>query len=121
MASTRNINTCGDYKIQQNAFQRNFEEVTFKYSANGSAYEPALPCGGSAPASFMWRDSLSHNPVEIESALFGINSTNLVNPQPPVYPQLKSLRNVSFFERPALIIPKPLVVPHGQRAFPVPE
>ena len=121
MASTRNINTCGDFKIQQNAFQRNFQEVTFKYGANGSAYQPALPCGGSAPPSLMWRDSLSYNPIEIESALFGINSTNLVDPQPPVNPQLKSLRNVSFFERTPLIMPKPLVVPDKQRAFPVPE
>jgi hypothetical protein len=121
MASTRNINTCGDYNIQQKSFRRNLDEVMYKYGANGAAYNPALPCGGSAPPSLMWRDALSGNPIEIESALFGINSTNLVTPQAPVYPQLKSLRSAKFFDRPEIVMPKPLVVPTDQRSFPVPE
>lgn len=121
MASTRNINTCGDYNLQQNAFHRNYQEVMYKYGSHGPAYNPAIPCGGSAPPSLMWRNALSRNPIDIESALFGINSTNLVNPQPPVYPQLKSLRSVKFFERPDIVMPTPLVVPRNQRSFPVPE
>lgn len=121
MASTRNINTCGDYKIQQKAFERNLQEVTYKYGAGGIAYSPALPCGGSAPPSLMNYHSLANNPVDIESSLYGINSTNLVNPQPPVYPQLKTLRNVQFFERPSIVMPEKLVVLNNQRAFPIPE
>ena len=44
----------------------------------------------------MWRDALSGNPIEIESSLFGINSTNLVDPAPAVIPQLKTLRETKF-------------------------
>jgi len=116
MTSTRNINTSGDYKLQQSAFNRNMDEVLYKFGSNGPAYNPALPCGGSAPPSMMMWDTLSHNPVEIESSLFGINSNNLVNPQPDIQPQLKSLRNVQFFKRPTLVIPKKLVIPTNQRA-----
>ena len=34
--------------------------------------------------SHMPREAFSKNSVEIESSLFGINSTNLVNPQQPI-------------------------------------
>ncbi len=121
MASTRNINTCGDYKIQQKAFHRNLEEVLYKYGSGGIAYSPALPCGGSAPPSLMNSHSLSFNPVDIESCLFGINSTNLVNPQAPVYPELKNLKEVKFFDRPSIVMPEKLVVLNNQRSFPIPE
>ena len=69
----------------------------------------------------MPRDTLSNNPVEIESALFGINSTNLVEPQPPVKAQLKSIPVKQFFQRTPLIMPKPLVIEHNQRPFPIPN
>ena len=121
MASTRNINSPGDYKLEQQTFARNLDTNLYKYGANGMAYNPGLPCGGSAPPSLMWRDALSGNPIEIESALFGINSTNLVNPAPAVVPQLKTLRETKFFDRMSLVMPKDLVVPANQRAFPVPE
>ena len=121
MASTRSKNDRGDYKLEQQAFARNLDTNLYKYGANGMAYNPGLPCGGSAPPSLMWRDALSGNPIEIESALFGINSTNLVNPAAPVVPQLKTLRDTKFFDRMPLVMPKDLVVPSNQRAFPVPE
>jgi hypothetical protein len=55
--------------------------------------------------------------VDIESALFGINSTNLVDPQAPVVPQLKQLPEVKFFERMAFFMPEPLVVEKASRPF----
>ena len=121
MSSTRNINTPGDYKQQQDVFSRNLDINLYKYGSNGMAYNPGLPNGGSAPPSKMWRDSLSSNPIEIESVLFGINSTNLVNPQSAVQPQLKTLRTTQFFDRLPLVMPKDLVIPSNQRSFPVPE
>ena len=64
---------------------------------------------------------LSYNPVEIEPSLFGINANNLVNPQPKVEPQLKTLPMKSFFDVQKVIMPEKLVVSKTQRPFPIPE
>ena len=69
----------------------------------------------------MPREAFSHNSVEIESSLFGINATNLVNPQAPVQPKLKQLPEKSFFERLPMYMPEPLVVERNQRPFPTPK
>ena len=58
---------------------------------------------------------LSKNPSDIESALFGIGSTNLVNPKKAVNPELKCLPSVAFFKRPQSYLPEPLVVEAYQR------
>ena len=60
------------------------------------------------------------NPVEIESYLFGINANNLVQPQPPVKPELHTIPEISFFNRLPIIMPKPLVVENKQRPLPIP-
>ena len=98
MASTRNNNTKGDYCLQQRSYAQARTYVDYTHSQVGSAYKNALPCLGSNP-SHMPRSAFSKNSVCIESALFGINSTNLVNPQTPVDPKLKTLPEVSYFER----------------------
>ena len=115
MASTSNKNTPSDYCLQQRAFELNEQYNTYVNSQVGMAYKPGLPCGGSAPASHMSREQLSYNPVEIESALFGIGSTNLVTPKPAVVPELKNLPNVAFFTRPQTLLPNPLVIEKNQR------
>ena len=120
MASTRNNNTKGDYCLQQRDYKDARIYLDYKYSQVGRAYENALPCLGSNP-SHMPRSAFSKNSVCIESALFGINSTNLVNPQTPVEPKLKILPEVSYFKRVPLFIPEPLVVENNQRPFPIPE
>ena len=120
MASTRNNNTKSDYCLQQRSYQSGRDYTEYKYSQYGHAYKPAIPCVGYMP-SHMSRDTLSNNSVEIESALFGINSTNLVNPQPPVNPELKTIPMKQFFQRTPLIMPKPLVIENNQRPFPIPQ
>ena len=90
MASTQNKNTKSDYCYQQRDFRGIFNHVSYVNSQNGRAYTDALPDVGYMP-SHMSRESFSKNSVDIESALFGINSTNLVDPQAPVVPQLKEL------------------------------
>ena len=57
---------------------------------------------------------LSYNPVDIESSLFGINSTNLVNPQPPVKPEIKILPSLNVVPTKKVIVmePKPANVTH---------
>jgi hypothetical protein len=69
----------------------------------------------------MPREAFSHNSVDIESSLFGINATNLVTPQKPVEPELKTLKEVSYFERMSVYMPEAMVVETDQRPFPVPK
>jgi hypothetical protein len=52
--------------------------------------------------------------------LFGINSTNLVNPAPCFTPEIKCLKTANVFKMPDVIMPVPLVVPKDQRPFPAP-
>ena len=120
MASTRNNNTLGDYKLQQKSYNDYMNYNEYQYSQNGRAYNNALPDLGIIP-SHMPREAFSNNSVEIESALFGINSTNLVNPQAPVNPQLTRLPEISYFQKTQTFIPEPLVVETNQRPFPVPK
>lgn len=120
MASTRNNNTPGDYRLQQKQFKESMQYNEYVNSQYGEAYSTAIPCLGITP-SHMPRNTLSSNPIDIESTLFGINSTNLVNPQPEVKPQLKTVPMKSYFEKTPLIMPKNLVVYKNQRPFPIPE
>ena len=65
---------------------------------------------------------LAKNPNDIESFLFGIGSTNLVNPQTPVNPELKKHDSLSIVDRKVpLIMPKDLILEADQRPFPVPN
>ena len=114
MASTRNNNMKGEYKLQQNAYSLGRMYNSYQYSQTGRAYNPAMPSIGIIP-SHMPRDTLSYNSVEIESMLFGINSSNLVNPQTPIRPNLKQIPTIPFFERLTVHMPKPLVLENDQR------
>ena len=114
MASTRNKNMPNDYCLEQNSYNDSFNYKFYKHSQYGSCVNPCIPSLGYTP-SHMSRDVFSHNPVEIESALLGINSTNLVEPQKPVQPYLKNIKQKDFFKRLPVIMPKPLVIEDNQR------
>ena len=120
MASTQNKNTPNNYCIQQRQFALAKKYSLYKNGQQGQAYQPAIPCVGYMP-SHMPRDTFSTNSVDIESALHGTNSTNLVNPQCCVTPELTPIPTRSFFERIPVIMPKPLVIENNQRPFPVPN
>lgn len=120
MASTRNINTPIDYALQQNEF-RQFENYTlYTNSQYGEAYNTQLPGIGLLPGQIPG-NNLSYNAVNTESFLFGINSTNLVNPAPTFTPEIKSLNSANVFELKPTFIPEPLVVEKYQRPFPIPN
>jgi len=120
MANTRNNNTPADYCLQQRSYSLGREYIEYPYSYTGKAYNPAIPCLGIMP-SHMPRSEFSTNSVQIESALFGINSTNLVAPQPHVKPNLKTLKFVPYFNTIPMIMPNPLVSENNQRPFPIPN
>lgn len=120
MASTRNKNMPNDYCLQQRNYSLANDYRLYQYSQSGKAYESSIPCIGYTP-SHMPRDTFSYNPIDIESNLFGINSTNLVYHQDQLIPDFKTLDFKNFFDRNPLIMPNPLVIEHNNRPFPIPN
>ena len=120
MASTRNKNMPSDYCLQQRNYSLANDYRLYPNSQTGKAYNPAIPCIGYTP-SHMPNSTFSYNPTDIESNLFGINSSNLVYHQAPLAPALKTLDFTSFFDRKAVTLPNPLVVEYGNRPFPIPN
>ena len=120
MASTRSTNCPANYCLEQRQNNLSKQYRLYENSANGAAFNPAIPTLGYTP-SHMNRDVFSMNPVAIESALFGINANNLVEPQQPVIPEFKEITFKPFFETIPLIMPKPLVLEGNQRPFPIPQ
>jgi hypothetical protein len=118
MASTRNINTPGNYSLEQRQYKQNQQYTLYKNSQYGEAYSTKMPGNGLLPGQLPV-EKLSGNPIQIESFLFGINSTNLVNPEPCLVPELKCLETANIYAKPATIMPLPLVIERN-RPFPCP-
>lgn len=118
MTSTRNNNTRGDYNLEQHHYALARSYNNYKHSSQGCAFKPSIPSIGITP-SRMARNTLSKNPIEIESMLFGIGSSNLVQPQKPIKPELKKVPTSVFFDRLPVHMPKPLVVENKQRPYPI--
>lgn len=112
MASTRNKNMPNEFclfKRENNNILNNrvFENRRF-------AHVNALPCAG-INVGHMPNTVLSENATDIESRLYGINATNLINPQKPMTPRIKKLPSIAFFDRPNVYLPEPLVIEKNQR------
>jgi len=101
MACTRDKNSPANYCLEQKAIKSTRDNLSYYYSPNGHAFRPALP--EHYNVTHMPGDVLSKNSTDIESALFGINSCNLVKPRDKVYPELNKLPTVSFFEKPEFV------------------
>lgn len=114
MASTRTNNTPGNYCLQQRKYQEGRQYTTYEYSAYGYAYDTQLPGNGLNPAQIP-SDKLSQNSADIESFLFGINSTNLVKPAGPLTPELTCLKSANIFETPTVFMPEPFIPLKNQR------
>jgi len=119
MASTRNKNTCGDYRLEQdvNHFHRDY--LLYNNSSTGEPFNPAF-AGDGVNFGKMPRNVLSQNPIDIESTLFGIGSTNLVNPKKPTLAKINKIQEKPFMTKMALTLPDPLVVEKNQRPFLIP-
>ena len=118
MASTRNKNTSGNYCLDQRQNTGIETWQLYKNGANGYAYDTKLPGNGLNPGQLPG-DTLSHNAVDIETFLFGINSTNLVNPAPALTPEFKCLKQADAFKSTPIIMPVPQAIPKYQRPFPI--
>jgi hypothetical protein len=117
MASTRNKNTPGNYCLDTKQNHRIESWQLYKNGGNGHAFDTRLPGNGLNPGQYPW-DELSNNAADIESFLWGINSTNLVKPASPLTPELKCLKSVNIYENKPIIMPIPQVINKNQRPFP---
>ena len=114
MASTRNKNTLGNYNAEQWSLNEQINYNTYKsYGVPQSAYY----AGDGLIHGRMASEQLSNNSCDIESQLFGIGSTNLVTPLPPVVPEIKPLQSLAIMNKTPVIIPGDLVVQGEQRYF----
>jgi len=118
MASTRSKNTPGNYCLEEREYALSQNYTLYQNSQYGSAYNTQLPGVGLLPAQIPG-NQLSHNAADIESFLFGINSTNLVTPAPVFTPELKNICSVNIFKKGPTYIPEPLVIQKNQRPFPI--
>ena len=119
MASTRNKNTSGNYCLEQREFAESSGYTLYPNSQYGAAYNTRLAGNGLNPGQIPW-NKLSYNAPDIESFLFGVNSTNLVNPAPIFVPELAKIDSVNIFEKGAILMPEPLVIQKNQRPLPIP-
>jgi hypothetical protein len=119
MASTRSRNTPGNYCLEQSQYKNSENYKLYPNSQYGAAYNTRMPGNGLLPAQIPW-NKMSYNAPDVESFLFGINSTNLVNPAPCFVPELNKVDSVNIFEKSPVFIPEPLVVEKNQRPFPIP-
>lgn len=120
MASTRNVNTPGNYCLEMAEYANSERYTLYPNSQYGSAYHTNLPGNGLNPAQIPG-NKLSENATDVESFLFGINSTNLVKPAPIFVPELKTIESVNIYKKENVFIPEPFVVPKNQRPFPIPQ
>ena len=115
MSSTRDINSKGNYSLEQKMSKYILDNLAFYNGPSGRAANPAFP--ELYTPSYIPADNLSYNSTDIESELFGIGSTNLVKEKEAVNPDLKNLSTVSFFERRNIVPQKKVYELKGQRPF----
>jgi hypothetical protein len=114
MASTRNKNTSINYSLEE-ARYKNFETYNlYKNGSSGEAINTNLAGNGVLQGAVAW-NKLSHNPADVESFLFGIGTTNLVNPMKHFTPELVQNNTVDFFKKTPTYMPDPLIVEKSQR------
>jgi hypothetical protein len=106
MASTRDKNARGNYKMEQAG---NNMRVNYSVNEYGRPVNSYHPGDGLLPAKTS-RTELSNNACDIESMLFGIGSCDLVNSRPTIQPVLKSVKSLSIIDRSELILPEPMSV-----------
>lgn len=114
MSSTRNINTPGDYELEQLRYKQNLEYNTYIHSSYG-IQDKTYFSGDGLIMGRIPSSQLSKNYTDIETNLFGIGSTNLVSPRPEITPKFKELKSLSIIDRLPVILPEPIVIEPNQR------
>jgi hypothetical protein len=116
MSSTRNKNTTGDYRAEQNINNNNVDYLINKEYSYGQPLNTYLPGNGLLQGRVA-AENLSFNSVDIETQLFGIGSTNLVTPKINEVLETKSLQSLSIINKLPVIVPEPLIIHSNQRPY----
>jgi hypothetical protein len=107
MASSRNRNTTGNYEFEMQELNRFRNHILYKGSvSNDTTYYPGNGLLGCKNPNLI----LSNNYADIETVLFGIGSTNLVNPKKVENFIFHPFKILDVQERTKAILPEPLVV-----------
>lgn len=107
MASTRNKNTQGNYKLEKTA---NINQSLYPLYEESRIVKPTYHPGDGLGPARMGTFELSENWCDIETGLFGIGSNNLENPQPEVVPKLKNIQSLHVIDKLPLFVPRPMNV-----------
>jgi len=112
MASTRDRNCLGDYRLEQ---KKNIQSREYSLYKEFGVPQTVQFAGDGLLMGRMANHTLSSNSCDIESQLFGIGANNLVKPKEKVNPDIIRLQSLSIIDRPTVLIPEPLFVEPNQR------
>ena len=119
MASTRLKNSPYTYKREMDTYNKSYQNNLYVGKIlHNQNYMPGLGMNYPTIPNGINNSVLSSNGADIESSLFGIGSTNLVQPKGPVTAEMKNIGDIKFFEaKPESnkSIPEPLVVHKNER------
>lgn len=107
MSSTRNKNTQGNFACEFND-NRAYLNTTI---SDSRIYKTSYLPGEGLLVGAYPLNVMSNNQVDIETSLFGIGSTNLINPKPNNVRlgDLKKLDSLNISKKMPLVMPEPLV------------
>lgn len=112
MSSTSSRNTPGNYRLEQNI---NNGQLNYGTYVNYGVPVKTLTPGNGLLHGRVWCQELAYNGIDLESNLWGIGTTNLVEPYFAPTPQFKPTKSLDVAARIPIIIPEPLVVRSGER------
>ena len=117
MASTNMKNAPNNYCLEKqlNVNHANYNFYKYKKIPVNSNL-PSLGINVGNMISGYYYNILSNNTCDIESNLYGIGTSNLINGPKNVYPDLNKLNNINFFKNKIPnFLPEPLIVEKNQR------
>ena len=112
MTSTRNKNTVGNYEREQDE-KHNLRRYEM-YVGFGRNDNPCYAGNGLISGHYS-NNTLATNYYDVESELFGIGSTNLVNPRSAFIPESTQMKTLSIITKNTVLLPEPLVIEKKQR------
>lgn len=114
MSSTRNKNQLENYELEILSKRKQLDYYMYENGANSKAHVTYLPGNGILTGRIA-SSSLSENYCDIESFLYGIGSTNLVNRKEKVVANLYEMTDLNIIDKAPMIIDKPFIQELNQR------
>jgi hypothetical protein len=113
MASTRNLNTPQDYRLEKRRDQQVLDYRLYTGSAKNES--PGLFRDGPNPK--MYGGILDKNMVDVESMLRGIRSTDLEGESFHAMPETQKLEEISYFTKTPIVIPPSFTLSRERPSF----